>query len=702
MRRRRGIALVYALWVTVILSALTAAVLIRFLPSLRAQAFNQGTVRSRMLADSAAELALVLMRDDSLDWYRKGGLPYPVTSQSLGYTDASLGGTFDLRFEQIGSLYPNNASYLTVLATGYSGRASAHSAVTVKLTSPLTNYVYFSNGSYNIEGWGNPEISGPLFVNANGDAGDISMWHDIRFWNAQNNREEHASGHIKLASQFKATGNIYIRNSDYRHDYSQAPKNMDGNTNPGNVVHDDITGVTPTGKVELVSALNAQANIPLNVDMPEMPDVLDKIRKKEGKIPVDVTDYPDGVLAEFSDGKLYLSKVEKRSMGKVFDKDVWQVDGANMANAQALHSEVDPATADRMVRTDVAYDDPDFPNAPYPPDLVTDIDGDGTNETEGDYFEVNRVVRGEPIATIDLSRDDWKTIYLTTSRTDYTDAQGKETAPPLYLRGNIKGKVSMVYDVTDDRIDPNYDKLHTVVLDDHEDPDDSPARHLPGTGPGIPGGLRYDDPNIKTSAQATVSSPDAFVMVSRGTMGASGEATNFKDRMRDADGNLVNYSQHLRDLDQQYVNAYSGKYTSGDLRMDAYNQTYAPMSGVFIANKFHYRANRVGADGNFYSTEWSRKVNSIWSTMNWGQFPNPPPGTANDKTSFMLLRFRSGAVSDGVVTRLKGAISSLGSRIQNTGGVNQYDYKFQELDSTVLADDLGLPVTLVVCSWQRY
>lgn len=54
------------------------------------------------------------------------------------------------------------------------------------------------------------------------------------------------------------------------------------------------------------------------------------------------------------------------------------------------------------------------------------------------------------------------------------------------------------------------------------------------------------------------------------------------------------------------------------------------------------------------------------------------------------------------MTRLKGAISSLGSRIQNTGGVNQYDYKFQELDSTVLADELGLPVTLVVCTWQRY
>lgn len=647
MLRRRGIALVYVLWMTVILSALTVAVLIRFLPSIRAQSYNEGTVRSRLIADSGAELALVLMRDDSLDWYRKGGLPYPVTSQALGLTEDDLGGRFELRFEQVGQLYPNNASYLTVLSTGYSGRASAHTAVTVKLTSPLTNYVYFSNGSYNIEGWGNPSLAGPLFVNANGDAGNISMWHDIRYWNSQTNREEHSGGHIRLASQFKATGQIYLRNSDYRAQYSADPKNMDGTTTPGNVVHDDISGVVPKGKVELVTALNAQANIPLNVDMPEMPDVLQKIREMEGKVPVDVSDYPDGVLAEFSDGKLFLSKAERRSVGKVFDKDVWMVDGPSMVSTQALHSKVDTNTADRMVRTDVAFDDPDFPNAPYPAGMTDDIDGDGTVETEGDYFEVNRVVRGDPIATIDLSRDDWKTVYLTTSRTDYQDGQGHATAPPIYVRGNVKGKLSMVYDVTDDSLDPNFDKLHTIVLDEHEDPLDSPGRTLPGDGPGVPGGIRYDDPNIKASAEDTASSPDALVLVSRGTMGASGTATNFKDRVHDADGKVVNYAQRLKNLDQQYVNAYAGKYSPVDLRLDSYNQTIAPMSGVFISNKFHYRANRLGADGKQYGAEWSRKVNSIWSTMTWSQFPVPPPGVESSKTSFMLLRFRRGCRGRG-------------------------------------------------------
>ncbi|MEW6281689.1 MAG: hypothetical protein AB1758_23980, partial [Candidatus Eremiobacterota bacterium] len=581
MTLRRGVALGFVLAIILAMSAFTTAVVYRFRQSAALTAHGTSLVQARLLADSGAETAVILMRDHDLEWFRD--LPVPVTSERLGFDPVTLGGRFELRFEQIPEVTQGQGTFLTILSTGTSGGATARTAVTVKLTSPLTNYIFFSNGNYTIAGWGDPTISGPMFVNARGDQGQVRMWHDNRYWDPLYNVERHFGGKIQLASQIKATGKVFLRNADYKNQYSLQPMSFDGTTPAQKLVLNDIDLAPSKGSLTLTSELSAQAEIPLNTQAPTIDQVLQGVRGNPRSTLVDVSSYPDGVLAEFIDGQLVVSEVDTREVGRVFDKDLYQGHRSSLINEMLLqHKSTDPGAMDAMLRADTLYDDPDFPNAAYPPGLQSDLSGDGQVETQGDYFPVNRVVRGPLIARIPLSRSRLKSVRLVTGRTDYPSASGVPTAPPVYVRGIVEGKVSLSYDVTSDTLDPRYDRLHMVVLNDHEMPTDSPSTAISSSGPGVPGGLRYADPKVGlTPADPDASSQDLAVLISRGSLSGAGATTSYKESVHPDSGAAINYSKVLNDLDKSYRDFYRSKgFSDLDMQVVGAGGTLGPLYGA--------------------------------------------------------------------------------------------------------------------------
>lgn len=701
--RKRGIALLYVLLVASVMATLATALAFRYQQTVRTLLYDEGSVRARELADSAVELAVVLLRDHSLDWYK--AYSSVVSSQDLGYSEARLGGRFELRLENIKGLYPSGqGTFLTIVGTGIAQGQRAVTAATVKLSSPLTNFVYYSSGTYTIEAWSNPTITGPIFAGSNGDSGDIRMWHDIRYYNVQTSEPTHWGGRINLNAQLKASGKIFIRNVDsLNNDYSQGEKSLDGTLASGDLVHDDINGVKPKGAVAVPAGVQAQPNIRVGVDLPKMNQVLKNFRAKKEKTVVDVSGYPNGVMAEFVDGQVVISEARPKVVGYVFDKDIYLSSRAGMVGEiqNNTNNLVSASEAETILKRSVVWDDPDLPNRPYPDDLKTDLDGNGVPESEGDATAITRVTRGGEIARLKLSRSEWQTLQLVTSKTDYPDAVGRPQAPPVYVRGNVAGKVNLVYDVTDDALDPKYDRLRTVVLADHEDPDDSDTKLTPPDAPGVPGGLRYQDPRIAKTPSDSEVSPDLLMVVSRGTISGAGLSPGYKTRSRDLDGKLMNYDQRLNTLSKQHSDYYTSKGTwaAGDF---ANTRTYTPsvsMFGIFIGSDVNSAGTRT-VNGNLISTS-NRTFPSAYSDFRWSQFGSRPAGVIGDHMAVFPLRQRNTTLSSGTWVQLRGSLSSLGNRLRNVGGDSRYDYKLQNLDSTVLQQELGLPVSVILCTWQR-
>ncbi len=278
MRGFRGFAIPFVLLVVLILSTLTTAAVYRYTQTTRFLQLGQETVRARALADSGLEMALVMMRDESIEWYNDPAFPYPVTSQSMGLTPADIGGEFQLFVESYPALYPSEGTFRTIRWVGQSGRAQATSLATVKLTSPLTNFLVVSNGNYILPGWADPEINGPIFVNANGDNGDFRIWHDNHHFRRIDKTEAHAEATVTMNAQIKAAGDIYVQNHDSLGGLDQAPLMLNGEIPPGEIIHDDLATRVPGGKIVLPTTLTADPAVELNVEILTTPEMLEIAR----------------------------------------------------------------------------------------------------------------------------------------------------------------------------------------------------------------------------------------------------------------------------------------------------------------------------------------------------------------------------------------------------------------------------------------
>lgn len=697
---KRGIALFYVMCLIVVVTAFMSAALYRYTTSARFLSFDSGTVSARMLADSGASIALVLLRDRSASWYTDDRFKEIVTSQDLGYSEKDLEGWFELEFKTMDELYSGKGTFLTVISTGHSGNRTAKTAVTVKVTSPLTNFVSVSNGNYDIGAWGNPSIQGPLFVNANGDAGQLRIWHDIISEKAyEPGVDQHSSGNVQLGIEAKAAGDIKISNIDWKNRVTSG-MSLEGEYKKGTQKTNEDLVEPSKGKVSFVEDSAAQSNVEINLKIPTTDEALFAFRNRENITTIDVSDYKDGVLAEFIDGKLVISAAKNKVVGKVFDKSIVNENMGTYRNNAALQYGLSSADAEEAVRKETVIDDPMFPNAEYPDALKNDYDGDGKVETEGDYFEVGRVVRGDPIATVQLNDDEFKSVRLVTGNTSISSPEaGKTKGPDLYIRGVVDGKVSLAYDVTDESLDPKFDKLHTYILAEHEMPGDS--LNAVTSGVGVPGGLNYADNRVgkPNAASADQTTNDMAFILSRGDISGTGQPLRGKKEVYLDNGQVIDYAQELKDLDQQYVQQYAGNDSSraADFKIADYSSPRAALYGVFVGNyadRTTYRTTaNSGGVGRVDQFMWAHKWQSLSTVI--------PSYAKPEYRVIGLEAMRYAYAEHTVFPRLFGSISSLGRRTSFSYGNAAYDYRFQSLGAETLSVAIGAPTSVVLCTWQR-
>ena len=66
-----------------------------------------------------------------------------------------------------------------------------------------------------------------------------------------------------------------------------------------------------------------------------------------------------------------------------------------------------------------------------------------------------------------------------------------------------------------------------------------------------------------------------------------------------------------------------------------------------------------------------------------------------------MAALRNSYTAHTIFPRLYGSMSSLGQRTSFSYGNAQYDYRLQSLDGEALTISIGVPTSIVLCSWQR-
>ncbi|MBI3929846.1 MAG: hypothetical protein HY319_30185 [Armatimonadetes bacterium] len=746
---RRGIALVYALLIGLVLVAFLSALLVRVTQSLRFASYDLDLIRARKLADAGARVTVALMRDHDVDWYADS---LPIRSTELGpaFTEEELGGgTFEVRIHDgiPGDPAPPPGTYRTVESLGRCRGRSARTVTIVKVTSPLLNYLFTSHGDMILGNqWPNPANSrvlhGPVFARSNpdtGQAGNVQFVHAMQILQPGDVYEFY-TGTSSFRGEIEAAGGVFVRNL-------ASPPGITAFTQPELPLqedaelpaaqffsHQDFTPrryvPSPTwGGVTLETGTSIDSEVEADLSMPSMGELLKSLRDRPGKVEVNV-DRP--VLLEFAGSSAYLSELATRPVGDVYDRGVYRGQSADVLPHAATYG----AGANEQLLREIAWDDPSFPQKNLPPDLRDlvgsgrlpgqdgsvddDLDGDGSTDQdtdgdgipEGDYFPLIRYVRGPTLRTISLSRSDWTVIYLRTSTFAATPT-GEQAGPPVLMRGDVTGKAVVVYDVADDSMDPSCNRLHLFVLAQHEHRTDSAVRLAPRGAPGIPGGIRYGDRRLKTSAEdASATSEDGLVVVCRGSIDSVGQSGFWTHLVHDAAGNPVDYQAQLTSDEAAISSYYSGTPTDPDYLLtdvvtDVTHQVPKAMAyGMYIANQICSGA-RMDATGRlvvgsdpFQTPPLRAPLYPPNPWLRWAQFPpdSDPVGTGTEVAALPDLH-RCAHSLPANIFHVKGSMHALGARL-DLGSLglgperSWYDYRFREIEADEIKE-MGLPLTVI-------
>lgn len=704
---RRGFALAYVLVVSVVLFLFTTALYLRASYTLRATRLDENFIRARQLADTGAKLTFTLMRDYDAEWYL-GQLPLTNNHFGPDYAQDVLGGTFEVTVVDKASLapsdpYPSYGTYRTIIATGQSGGRTARTAITAKITNPFLNYLILSPLDLKVAG---VDLTGPIVVNANpdtGDQGNFRIIHDKENWNSLASRWSHGWWTVRLNSEVRATGEIYIQN-DPENGFTQGPMFFDGTYPVQSFTHDDMVILDPTspgtaqGRLLLTGEFTASPKSKFNAPVPSIDQLIKNYRDNQASTSVvDVTGYPDGVLAEFIDGTLFLSQATKVKIGRVYDRDFAQDHIDDLTDYYRIHYGVGDAAAQQLLWREVAWDDPDFEDDLHPGG-TSDLDGDGIADVT-DFIEQWRIVRGPPITSIGLTDANWTVIYLKTSRTDYPSAGGVPTGPPVYVRGVVDGKAVLVYDVAAEALDANHDRLPMMILASHEAPTDNPGFPLAATGPGVPGGLRFADRNIKTAPDSTAAySEDGLVLLSHGWLRGSGITGVYQQTYYDDADGVHNHFSELSQLDSQYSSFYTGIANDPDFKLARGGSVDIPFYGTAIGGRSDADSGpRFAPAGELVMGDVDRKY-SVWK---WSGFDEEAPAWANEnRIAIFCSNFRGAADADSWDGNIKGSVHSL-SRSLDLEGVAVFDYKGQAYPADEIKNEMLLKLFAVPLTFQR-
>jgi len=733
--KRRALGLVYVLLLFGVLSVFLCALFFRVHQSLAVVHFDLPTLQARRLCSLGLQTGLLLMRDE-VDFYKPG---WQVISTSLGpgFEASQLGGTFQLDFRDASDFssptpYPATGSYRTMQCSARVGSRVARGAVTVKLGCPLLDYLFLSQGG-GLLGFGyNASVTtqGPIFVNSDPSrphSGDLWLLHDSQAYDSLNGHWSTASTNLNISGILQAYGDVYLKgsNEDPRWDvenpgqprYFKDALTLEGEFPAGTRYQqvDFAAKDAPiAGQVLFSQDSRVQSQAVMNLKVPNAASIFAKIRAHSGESNVVTVDLngvgEDGVLLEFLNGKAYLSRAERRTVGRCYDRS-FLLD-ASTTNLFSLGTDI------TQMRREVAWDDPDYADeAVYalPPELRTGSLGFDPAGT-ADYFEVKRLVRGASLHDpIDLNRSSWTALYLTTSDVGvaYADAPvAGDGGPPVYVRGVVSGKVVVYYDDLTD----HDDRLGMFTLCQHEDAGDRAAAAYPidvdgdATRPGVPGGVHYADARLKTSPdQSGGLSDDLLVLVCRGIFNGVGDSGTHKAAIYPHPGGArLDYRAYLENLDRAVSQKYSGRPDDDEYRLnrlptvDLGNEVLCPFSGAVVATQIWGEWGRLSADARLAKSVFTRHYYRLDSVpFIWSIFAGQAPAWSNPSARAIFPRnMRAAETTSGCIQRLRGALQSTTNRFSFVGD-GQYDYRLRDLDSQVVDKEMKLPLSVEVATWQN-
>lgn len=731
VKRQRGFALAYAFIVSTVFLVFFAALALGFRDTVRAVRFSEDTVKCRALADLGNELVYQIFLSHGLtfippDLGPSGVFRFsndPDSSDYMGAMVASpsrtaleqsldsglLGGTFTVTVRDARSLdsdlVPDEGTYWTMdcrsQVNARTSTAQASSRFLVKVGVPFVNYLRVGSGNFEIRG---DEWQGPIC----GASSPTSGLPSVRI-RAANTTYHIITGlpvkgdmSVNLRGLLRSMGPIELIETD-----STAEPNTTtvvrslgpGTYSAGQQIVSPLAGAGPgVGGIRVSGDLTIEPYSGLPIRQDGAREVLETITSAgSGVISKDISTYPGGVLVEVLDGDVRLYEANLVSVGKIYDlalvlsifKTGKPMDSTERDDDRLVVTYGSTAAGMEAGIREAAWDDPAWPQEPYPAQLMADANAfkvdnglSVTLPTSGDFFELKRVERGAPIAVAGLGplSSEWTTLrlYATSLLADGHDGPGLPAkVPPLvYFRGKVDGKLFLAYDLegaASDAALPDGTANTIVLLDEPE-----------GL---VPAGVRLANETVIDNPKSDETGSDDMVMLAaRGQVRSWGLPRRYADQVYTDTGPALDFQ--------------SGEtLTEEDWAKLGESSTGRPVTiyGVTVADRDSSLNSGITADGRIemfgngaplLETGILMRTNVPWSVADPG---GPLAGLGGNQ--ILPRRMRLAFMNREPAYDVYGARSALYPFAASASpGRRVYDYRWRNLTAELLGETLGLPV----------
>ncbi len=730
--KQRGFALAYAFIVSTVFLVFFAALALGFRDTVRAVRFSEDSVKCRALADLGNELVYQIFLSHGLSFippdlgpggvfkfsndrdssYYLGGMAASPNRTALeeSLDSGVLGGTFTVTIRDARSLdsemVPDRGTFWTMdcqsQVNSRTSTAQASSRFLVKVGVPFVNYLRVGSGEFEIRA---DEWQGPIC----GASSSTSGLPRLRLRSA--NTLSHLITGLPVKSDLtvglqgllRSMGPIEMIEADsttFPDPTVTVVRTLGpGTYSAGDQILSPLAGTGPgIGGVLVTGALTVEPFSGLPMRQDETSKVLESVRSQgAGAISLDVSSYPGGVLVEVLDGTVSLYQANVVSVGKIYDlglvlsifKPGKPLDETEKDDERLVATYGSDAAAMDAAILEATWDDPAWPEEPYPSQLLADagtfVTDNGlsvTLPTSGDFFELKRVERGSPISVPGLGAlsNNWTTLRLFASSLTADGHLGAgpvpKVAPTVYFRGRVDGKLFLAYDLEGSASDLAESDGTANVIAILDEPEGM-----------VPAGVRLADETVITDPQSEdTGSDDMVILAARGQVRSWGLPRRYADQVYPDSGPAQDFLSSESITGEEWFDM--GESTNG---------RPVTIYGVTFADRDSSLQRGITADGRIEkfrgTTAGLEDGVNLKGNMPWSEADPSGPLGGMGGNLILPRRMRLCFLNREPAYNVYGARSGLVPFAPSASpGKRVYDYRWRDLTAELLGETLGLPV----------
>lgn len=746
--KKTGFALVYALLASVAFLVFFLALTYSVRGTLVTTQQSEQLLKGRVIASSGNNLLFQLVQSGEVqilgnlpfrfsnrpgpDYFR--GVSNPDVLETQFSADA-LGGYFDIEVQDSNSFpeldFPSGGTYLISIGRASVGqrhvRGEESSRLVYKMGSPFLNFLALSSGGITIRG--QTAMRGPVMAlnNDSGQPGTLHfIAHEVR-WNPAESSLVEAKKTVEVSSSYKAQGSIAVVNLDELGNKIVQQDIPRQTLAPG----DEITvpplavgllRVLGIGGIHATSQTQFEPNFTADMKIDDAEEFLAGVRGVTPAIGFDLDSLSAqaqkyGLLVECEGSTVSIFEVRPYFQGRTYDLAILEslfraVDYKDCRSRTYLNSLGSAPTPLLTALAECRWNDPAFQDAPIPLTLrqqveTMDSDLNGVSDlsladipSSGDYVDHYSVERGTKLHEFTLSGSTFQQLRFTAATLSSTTAAGEDCATPIYIRGEVDGKLSVLYE------------LQGAAADAAAWTDGSPPNRIyvlvdDGIS-GVKGGLALSNPQTQTDSSSSGPFSDDFVLLcsNGGVLTAGLPAYNMRwlcgqpgvgphppgdpawENHRDFFGELL--AAGLVDPNKM---SYSQPHRTALFQGMAIDARRKNVGLMFDAD-----LNQVGYD---YSLDLPNELGQLSrQNLRWQIIDTTHPvsdpllGLVSNQLAALPLAMRQACNSHWQRWTTEGAHNVLGdSPVFTAPGEFTYDFRWRDLDAATIQDELGLTVT---------